>query len=420
MILLNILEEHFEEADFLFCQRENALRDRAYNLDDLAELEERLLAHLDGLVLGEKEAWHFLVQKLSDGEVGEVFTAAFVATESGNETQIDQVFKVFREATGDPSGIWHALYHTSYPDLEPKMRPFLNDESKAVCAAAIDVLSFRRLSIEPARLQNFLNDPDPNMILSALNAIGRLRLTLMTDAVDRLLEHSVSAVRGRAMQTGFLLKSEKALSACQHAIQNGAEEMGGAMILLGKGGDSQTLPLWVNALDNPQLARDAVTAIGLLGNITAMESLICCCSNPVLSRLACESIQTLTGVDLEKEKLTTPPPVPTNATGATGATEDEEAIAMDPDEALPYPDPEKVASWWKANVSRFDKKVRYRKGQPYSAHVLIDILQTGHLLERHDAALELALINPKFPYGETAAFAMRQKKDWAQIISRIS
>ena len=120
MILIDIVEEHLEEADFLWQQRENALKDRAYTLNDLAELEERLLAHLDGLVLAEKDGWDLLQPKLADGEVGEVFAAAFVALESGDAARVDQVRKVFAEAEGDVlDGIRHALRHTNSPEAEP-------------------------------------------------------------------------------------------------------------------------------------------------------------------------------------------------------------------------------------------------------------------------------------------------------------
>ena len=50
-ILLDIVEEHLEEADFLWSHRQSVLPDRGSTLYRLAELEERLLAHLGGLVL---------------------------------------------------------------------------------------------------------------------------------------------------------------------------------------------------------------------------------------------------------------------------------------------------------------------------------------------------------------------------------
>ena len=59
-ILLDIVEEHLEEADFLWSQRQSALADRGSTLHRLAELEERLLTHLEGLVLSEdavRKSW---------------------------------------------------------------------------------------------------------------------------------------------------------------------------------------------------------------------------------------------------------------------------------------------------------------------------------------------------------------------------
>ena len=42
MIIVDILEEHLEETDFLWNQRSNALNDPNFTLGRLGELEERL------------------------------------------------------------------------------------------------------------------------------------------------------------------------------------------------------------------------------------------------------------------------------------------------------------------------------------------------------------------------------------------
>src|SRR6267142_1727129 len=53
LILWDVVEEHFNEAEFLFEQWERALHSPKYNLTELgATLERRLAAHLDGLVVG--------------------------------------------------------------------------------------------------------------------------------------------------------------------------------------------------------------------------------------------------------------------------------------------------------------------------------------------------------------------------------
>jgi uncharacterized protein (TIGR02270 family) len=412
MILLDILEEHLEEADFLFQQRENALRDRVYTLDALSELEERLLAHLDGLVLGGKEAWALLEPKLAGGELGEVFAAAFAALESGDPARIDLVQKTFSTAEGAVlDGIRHALRHAFSPDVEKIVRPLLSNEKGAVRAAAIDVISFRRLPLESGLLQTGLQAKDPFVVAAAANAVGRLRIADLKYEIEAALENDAAPVRLEAIRAGLLLKSERALNRCRKAVQERSEEAGEAILLLGLAGHPEDGPLLVNALTEAPLARNAVTSLGLLGRAAGMEALIRCTADPKLAPLAGEAIWTLTGVDLEKESLVAPKSE--LAEGQSKTEEDE--FEVDPDEGLPIPDLVKVEGWWRKNGSRFDKKNRYRKGQSYSPQGLIDILRIGTLPERHYAALELALIDSTRPLLETQAFAARQRKEMAEL-----
>jgi uncharacterized protein (TIGR02270 family) len=410
MILIDILEEHLEEADFLFQLRENALRDRVYDLEGLADLEERLLAHLDGLVLGEKEAWTLLEPKLTGGELGEVFAAAFVALESGDPERIDLVKKTFSEAEGGIlDGIRQALRHTSFPDIDKVVRPRLDSPQGAVRAAAIDVISFRRLPLETALLQAGLEAKDPLVVAAAAKAVGRFRMTELKYEVEAALESDSVPVRLEVIRSGLLLKSEKALHRCRKAVQERNEEAGEALILLGLAGHTEDGSLLVNALGEAALARNAITSLGLLGRTGGMEALIQCSADSKLARLAGEAIRILTGVDLETEKIT----IQREAKGKT--EEDEDALEADPDEGLPYPGREKLEGWSRKNLSRFDKNGRYRNGQPYSAQGLINLLQNGTLPERHHAALELALLDSSRPFLETEAFADRQKKERASL-----
>ncbi len=406
MVLIDILEEHLEEADFLWQQRGNAFSNRAYNLDRLAELEERLLAHLDGLVLGGEAAWELLAPKLAGGELGEVFAATSVALASGDPAQINLVQKTFSESEGSVfDGIRQALRHTSFPDIERIIRPLLNSERAAVRAAALDLISFRRMPLDRNALQAALTGKDPLLVAAAATAIGRLRIAEMKYEIEAVLESDAPQIRLEAVRAGILFKSEKALNRCRKAFSERSEEAGEAIFLLGLAGSPEDGSLLVNALGEPSLTRNAILSLGLLGRAAAMEPLIQAAADSKLARLAGDAIRALTGVDLEKEKLVLPPEAEAKK------EEDEEAFEDDLDEGLPFPDPAKLEAWWRKSASRFDKKGRYRKGQPYGGPVLIDLLQSGTLPERRLAAWELASIDPSRPILETEAFAGRQKRE---------
>lgn len=411
MILIDILEEHIEEADFLWQQRMNAISDRVYNLDDLAEIEERLLAHLDGLVLGEKEAWKLLEPKLTGGDVGEVFTAAFVAFDSNDLSRIDLVKKTFAEAEGGVlSGICYALMHTMSVEVENFLHNSLNTYDGRNLAAIIDSLSFRRVSIDADKLQTFLNNKDPKIVSAALRAVGRLRASQLLEETERLLENEIIAVRIYAVKTGLLLGSKKALDACRRMVVSCIEGTDQFVEYLGLMGMADDMNIFMDVLKNPGLIRNAVKALGLSGNVSTIESLIKCASEPELSRLAGESFSMITGVNLKKEKLINEKPQEQKITSST--EEDGEEFVTDPDEDLPFPDCEKLNAWWQSNSAKFDKRVRYRNGQPHSKQVLIDILKNGILPYRHYAAFELALIDPAYQYLETHDFSIRQRREW--------
>src|SRR5262245_29573732 len=87
----DILEEHLDEAEFLWGMWEHALRAPNYDLDEVARgPEERLLAHLDGLVAGGPAvAPRLLVPALDAREPHRVAAAAAALLASPGEAGVD-------------------------------------------------------------------------------------------------------------------------------------------------------------------------------------------------------------------------------------------------------------------------------------------------------------------------------------------
>jgi uncharacterized protein (TIGR02270 family) len=407
VILTDILEEHLEETDFLWSHRQSALADRASTLHRLAELEERLLAHLDGLVLSEDAGWQFLSPKLTEGSVGEAFAAAWVALASEHSRYLDALLAALNTANGPVlQGFRQAFCHAPGQHIVPLLTSMLSENVPTQRAMALDALSFRRSAIPDRQLKDALRDKEPQGATAALTAVGRLKKKTLLSSVEALLEAEQPNVRHEAMRAGLLVGSIKALSCCRAAVQGKAEEGNDALTFLGLVGQVDHARLLSEALYQPQIARHAVSALKWLGYSSEIERLIPLAGNQKLAQLVGETVSRITGVDLVAEGLVLSNPpiagVPQRAGG-------EDEYLDDPDEGLPWPDSAKLSAWWKANASRFNTGTRYRNGRPHTREMLINTLQHGNLADRHQAAFELAILDPIGPLIETSAFSDRQQ-----------
>jgi uncharacterized protein (TIGR02270 family) len=83
---------------------------------------------------------------------------------------------------------------------------------------------------------------------------------------------------------------------------------------------------------------------------------------------------------------------------------------MDPDEDLPWPEPELVRKWWQQHQGEFRPGVRYLRGKEITPASLKDTLISGNQRQRAAAALELAIRQPTQPLFEVRGPGKRQLK----------
>jgi uncharacterized protein (TIGR02270 family) len=88
---------------------------------------------------------------------------------------------------------------------------------------------------------------------------------------------------------------------------------------------------------------------------------------------------------------------------------------MNPDDGLPWPDPERIGCWWDANQARFQPGRRYFMGVPVTREHCIDVLRNGYQRQRILAAHYLCLLNPGTPLFNTSAPAWRQLRLLAEL-----
>src|SRR6185503_665627 len=78
-----VVRQHADEAAFLWTMRERATGQPHYSLKDLAALDERLEAHLDGLGVAGQKGWDCCRANMEHLGPGEAFALAVLAFRSG-------------------------------------------------------------------------------------------------------------------------------------------------------------------------------------------------------------------------------------------------------------------------------------------------------------------------------------------------
>ena len=89
-VLEHIVEQHAEEAAFLWTLRDAATDAPHYKRHHLARLDERVEAHVDGLRVAGEAGWRIALEQLERRcEKGELFAAGVLALESGDMRRIE-------------------------------------------------------------------------------------------------------------------------------------------------------------------------------------------------------------------------------------------------------------------------------------------------------------------------------------------
>jgi uncharacterized protein (TIGR02270 family) len=166
---------------------------------------------------------------------------------------------------------------------------------------------------------------------------------------------------------------------------------------------------WLKRLwQNPNHLRLATIGIGVLGDPELVGVLVELMTVKEVARVAGESFSMITGVDLAYDDLEQDMPEDFES-GPTENPEDEN-VAMDEDENLPWPNPELVARWWSANAGRFEPGKRYLRGREITAESAKKTLIDGKQRQRVAAAVELALLERNAPMFEVRARGSLQQE----------
>ena len=408
-VIPHIIDQHAEEAAFLWLLRHNAVYAPHYNLKDLAKLDNRVEAHIDGLRIAGDYGWEACCTNLEFKEPGEVFAAGLLALEGNNIDRINKVYQVAEETPETLTGLISAFGWVEPHLLRGKVSELLVSKNPLWRQAGIAACAIHR--VDPGKyLDQAIEDNNTQLRGRALKAAGELgRIDLKQIVLDQVNDQAPAFDFWAAWSAVMLGGRGKALSALQSIIIEGSYFSIKAMQLAFRVLDLHAIKELMKVLvQNEDRVRESVMGAGMSGDPCYIPWLIKQMEVPKLAKIAGESFSFITGVDIAYEDLEGVLPEEFTA-GPTENSEDED-VAMDADEDLLFPDPLLIDQWWKQRQQNFVLGQRYLLGKPINQIQCQLVLRTGKQRHRQAAALELALMQPATLLFETRAVGKRQQK----------
>lgn len=415
----DVIEEHAEEAAFLWQQREAAVYAPDYDIEELTGADERLEAHLDGLRIGGEKSWE-ICKELGWDLPGEYFTGMSIALRLSKS---DYVNEVLEEAEGDEDatrGIISALGWVKPQTLRGLIKTLLLSDSAYRKLIGIGACAVHRARAT-TQLEKALYETDEALLSRSLKAAGELGQVSSLSLVQKHLDHPNDACRFEAARSTVLLGDRSALKILSLFAVSDNPFRRQAMDVALRAMESAEAKNWIrNLAANKAQLRYALIASGIQGDPAFLPALMRQFENEEFARVAGEAFEMITGLNIFRESLEVIPDVPETAEDDPNEAEqiddeldtdlDDDDEELGEDEGLIIPDPDKMKPWYEANKDRFEPGQRYLCGQPVSPESCSGILLTGQQRQRTAAAIELVLAQPGKPLFETRAPGRRQQR----------
>jgi uncharacterized protein (TIGR02270 family) len=407
-IIKPIVEQHAEEASFLWLQRNVAKNEPHYSLKDFANLDDRVEAIIDGLRIASDAGWAICKEALALNEPGEVFTSAILALEGKDGQRVDEVVKV---AITEPEN-WRALVSATGWLSDEDYQRWIPDLLTA------NDLSYRRLAIAASLINRqdsgtalvaALDDPEPHYQARALRGVGELKRIKLLPMLQQKSKLDDGVCQFWSAWSAVLLRDKPALEVVKTHATAESPFLENALQLMLRVMDVASSTKWLSEFtQSKEVLRQAILGASIIGDPLYIPWLINLMPVPEVARVAGESFSMITGVDLAYEDLEGEWPEGFEA-GPTENPEDED-VSMDADEDLPWPEQSLIQAWWDRNKNQFQVGTRYLVGKPVSIEHRQQVLRTGYQRQRQAAALELALVQPDVPLFNTSVPGFRQQR----------
>jgi uncharacterized protein (TIGR02270 family) len=355
----DILEEHLEELAFLWGQRQFALRSPDYTFRAFADLEERIQAHLAGVLVVGDESLPLLEEELSGDDSLLSFASGFALIHRRDASSNTAVIDAFRNSQGQRlEALRQALSHAPLDQVQLDVEGLYGSAAATTAVAAAEVLTFHNaLRLAATDVERFLRDDGPEVRRGGWRLVGYLGLPMDPKAYAAAVRDDDPAVRGTALEAGAWCGEPGVLALGRKVAEEPTVDNLGALELLaalGGPGDQQLMTGIGGAHD---LGPDRFRLLGAYGNPALMNLVlegIIDPDDPASAMAAGAAFTKITGYDVESHdnRVTVPP--------ADGSEPDEfEAEFLD---EVFLPDPRKAWGYWEKVKDKLSGASRVCRG----------------------------------------------------------
>jgi uncharacterized protein (TIGR02270 family) len=358
----DVLEEHLEELAFLWGQRRAALRDPDYRIREFSDLEERITAHLRGILAVGDMALPLLEETLSEGDSLDLFAAAYSLLHFGSDTPRVRVLDAFSSATGERlDWLREALCFGPLEGIQQQVAGLFHSDSTAMAAAAAQVLAFHSaLNATTSDVVRFLEDAEPTVRTQGWRLAGFLGVRADPKTYAAAMREADPRLRSAALEAGAWCGEPGVLAVARKLAESPSADNLDGLYMLAVLGAPEDFALIETVASAPELGPDRFRLIGAYGHPGLMPAILeaLASDDAATASTAGAAFTKMTSLDIESGDRASLPP-------ADGREPDEfEAEFLD---EVMVPDPEKARFYWGALEPKVGHAPRLCRGYDVSA-----------------------------------------------------
>jgi uncharacterized protein (TIGR02270 family) len=380
-VIQDLLEEHHDELQFLWGQRQAALRSPRYTWQALLDLEERIEAHVQGLLVGGDHVVALVEGGLTADDPLAAFAAAYTFLRFEKEDAARRVLGTFLQAQpGQLDGLRQALLHGPITPLLPQLREALASSPPAVAAATAEVLAFRSASgVKPEQCNRLLQNDAADVREAGWRVIG-LGVPQGVPAYEAALRDESRRVRREALVAAAWNRQVWLLEHCRRLAGRPTSDGWDALWLLAVLGRPDDLPRILAVGEASPLGPRRFEFLAAFGHPGVVETLLkgIESKDPRTAVSAGAAFTKVTGVAIDSDRRVSLPP-------EDGSEPDE--FEKEFLEQVTLPDPDQARAHWQKVKGPFSEGTRWCRGLDVSRTPPEELLARLDMESRWEAQL---------------------------------